>query len=72
MTARSLSASGIVQQSFPSSSGNLALDEAELDALGMVDAFSDLSAKEFAVLESVLRKLIVSLDKSPRALRAAA
>ena len=35
-------------------------------------AFSDLSAKEFAVLESVLRKLIVSLDKSPRALRAAA
>lgn len=35
-------------------------------------AFSDLSAKEFALLESVLRKLIVSLDKSPRSLRAAA
>jgi MarR family transcriptional repressor of emrRAB len=35
-------------------------------------AFSDLDAKEFAVLEKVLRKLIVSLDKSPRALRAAA
>lgn len=35
-------------------------------------AFSDLSAKEFALLESVLRKLIVSLDKSPRAMRAAA
>ncbi len=35
-------------------------------------AFSDLDAKEFAVLERVLRKLIVSLDKSPRALRAAA
>ena len=34
--------------------------------------FSDLDAKEFAVLEKVLRKLIVSLDKSPRALRAAA
>ena len=36
------------------------------------NAFSDLDAEEFAVLEKVLRKLIVSLDKSPRALRAAA
>lgn len=35
-------------------------------------AFSDLDAKEFAVLEKVLRKLIVSLDKAPRALRVAA
>ena len=35
-------------------------------------AFSDLDAKEFAVLEKILRKLIVSLDKAPRALRAAA
>jgi MarR family transcriptional repressor of emrRAB len=36
------------------------------------NAFSDLSADEFAVLERVLRRLIVSLDKSPRSLRVAA
>lgn len=36
------------------------------------NAFSDLDAEEFALLERVLRKLIVSLDKPPRALRAAA
>ncbi len=36
------------------------------------NAFSDLDTEEFAVLERVLRKLIVSLDKPPRALRAAA
>ncbi len=36
------------------------------------NAFSNLDANEFAVLERVLRKLVVSLDKSPRALRAAA
>lgn len=36
------------------------------------NAFSDLDADEFAVLERVLRKLIVSLDKPPRALRSAA
>ena len=36
------------------------------------NAFSDLSDEEFAVLERVLRKLITSLDKSPRALRMAA
>ena len=35
-------------------------------------AFSDLTEKEFALLERVLRKLIVSLDKSPRSLRAVA
>jgi len=36
------------------------------------NAFSDLTEKEFALLDRVLRKLIVSLDKSPRSLRAAA
>jgi len=36
------------------------------------NAFSDLDAEEFALLERVLRKLIVSLDKPPRSLRAAA
>lgn len=35
-------------------------------------AFSDLDAQEFEMLERVLRKLIVSLDKAPRSLRAAA
>jgi len=35
-------------------------------------AFSDLDEQEFAVLERVLRKLIVSLDKSPRPVRATA
>lgn len=36
------------------------------------NAFSDLSDEEFAVLDRVLRKLIVSMDKSPRSLRMAA
>lgn len=36
------------------------------------NAFSDLTDKEFAMLERVLRKLVVSLDKTPRALRVAA
>lgn len=36
------------------------------------NAFSDLSAEEFAVLERLLRKLIVSLDKPARLLRTAA
>lgn len=35
-------------------------------------AFSDLSADEFAVLDRMLRKLIMSLDKPVRTLRAAA
>ncbi len=35
-------------------------------------AFSDLSSEEFALLDRILRKLIVSLDKSPRTLRAVA
>lgn len=34
----------------------------------ILNAFSDLAPDEFAVLERLLRKLIVSLDKSPRAL----
>lgn len=36
------------------------------------NAFSDLDDEEFALLERLLRKLIVSLDKSPRSLRMAA
>ncbi len=36
------------------------------------DAFAGLSEQEFKVLDRVMRKLIVSLDKSPRRLRAAA
>jgi MarR family transcriptional repressor of emrRAB len=36
------------------------------------NAFSDLSKEEFATLSGLLRKLIVSLDKSPKSLRAAA
>lgn len=35
-------------------------------------AFSDLSEEEFALLEKLLRKLIISLDKSPHSLRNAA
>jgi MarR family transcriptional regulator, negative regulator of the multidrug operon emrRAB len=38
----------------------------------MESAFADLSAEEFALLDRVLRKLIVSLDKSPKRLRMAA
>lgn len=36
------------------------------------NAFSDLRPDEFAMLERILRKLIVSLDKSPRSLNMAA
>jgi MarR family transcriptional repressor of emrRAB len=36
------------------------------------NAFSDLSEQEFVLLQKLLRKLIVSLDKSPRAARMAA
>lgn len=36
------------------------------------NAFSDLSDEEFAMLDRVLRRLIVSLDKSPRSLSMAA
>lgn len=36
------------------------------------NAFSDLSDEEFRILDRILRKLIVSLDKSPRALHLAA
>ena len=35
-------------------------------------AFSDLSPQEFALLEKLLRKVIVSLDKSPRSVRTVA
>ncbi|MBA4285097.1 MAG: hypothetical protein C0434_06150 [Xanthomonadaceae bacterium] len=49
-----------------------ALDTAPLLREPIENAFSDLDAEEFAVLERVLRKLIVSLDKAPRSLRAAA
>ena len=49
-----------------------ALEAAPLLQEPIENAFSDLSAEEFAVLERVLRKLIVSLDKSPRSLRIAA
>ena len=49
-----------------------ALDAAPQLREPIENAFSDLDADEFAVLERVLRKLIVSLDKPPRALRAAA
>lgn len=38
----------------------------------IVRAFSDLDPEEFALLERVLRKLVVSLDKAPRAIRVAA
>lgn len=49
-----------------------ALEAAPLLSEPIENAFSDLDAAEFAVLERVLRKLIVSLDKPARALRAAA
>lgn len=49
-----------------------ALDTAPQLREPIENAFSDLSAEEFALLEKLLRKLIVSLDKSPRSLHAAA
>jgi MarR family transcriptional repressor of emrRAB len=49
-----------------------ALDTAPRLAEPIHSAFSDLSHDEFSVLERVLRKLIVSLDKSPGSLRIAA
>lgn len=49
-----------------------ALDTAPQLREPIENAFSDLSDEEFALLERVLRKLIVSLDKSPRSLRMAA
>lgn len=49
-----------------------ALDAAPQLREPIENAFSDLSPEEFAVLEKLLRRLIVSLDKSPRSLRMAA
>ncbi|MGQ0701007.1 MAG: MarR family winged helix-turn-helix transcriptional regulator [Panacagrimonas sp.] len=49
-----------------------ALDAAPQLREPIENAFSDLGDDEFAMLERVLRKLIVSLDKSPRSLRMAA
>ena len=49
-----------------------ALEAAPLLQSPQKSAFSDLSAEEFALLEKLLRKLIISLDKTPRSLRLAA
>lgn len=49
-----------------------ALEAAPLLQEPQKSAFSDLSDEEFALLEKLLRKLILSLDKSPRSLRMAA
>lgn len=49
-----------------------ALDTAPQLREPIESAFSDLSREEFAQLDRLLRKLIVSLDKSPRQLRFAA
>lgn len=49
-----------------------ALESAPMLREPIKNAFSDLSAEEFELLNRVLRKLIVSLDKSPRRIRMAA
>ena len=49
-----------------------ALEAAPLLREPQKGAFSDLSDEEFALLEQLLRKLILSLDKTPRSLRLAA
>lgn len=49
-----------------------ALETAPLLQEPVENAFSDLGEKEFEMLGHLLGKLIVSLDKSPRSLRAAA
>lgn len=49
-----------------------ALDTAPQLREPIENAFSDLTPNEFALLEKLMRKLIVSLDKNPRSLRLAA